>query len=263
MIGKYKKMLTLEQIQSLIESRPHRKELDRAIVHQNRLKFHTETEILLNELSPYRDIFLSWICAEKPELLPKDKVERFKQLMTCPIPTIQLTQAINIALSRVFEGQDAFFRYDFKDDAKLDDWQEFCDEEFWKEEGMQAMINAIDSVWVVDLPQEQEGDKPEPRNMLIDISNVIDISCKRNGECQYVIFSIGEKLFVYDDESICVFVYQKFAHTRLVFLLPRVLVLLNLGPRVDAHDVAHHFLVQVMRVQNGFHDLPKRHLKHS
>jgi hypothetical protein len=152
---------------------------------------------------------LSWICAEKPELLPADKVERFKQLMTCPLPTIQLTQAINIALSRVFEGQDKFFRYDFKDDTKLDDWQEFRDDGFWKEEGMQAMINAIDSVWVADLPQEQEGDKPEPCNRLIDISNVIDISCKRNGECLYVIFAIGEKLFVYDDESICVFDYQK------------------------------------------------------
>jgi|WetSurMetagenome_2_1015567.scaffolds.fasta_scaffold00103_41 hypothetical protein len=197
--------LTLEQIQNLIDTRPHKRELDRAKVHQNRLKFHTDTEILVNELSPYRDTFLNWICTKEPELLPKDKVERFKQLMTCPLPTVQLTQSINIYLSRIFEGQDAFFRYDFNDPDKEADWEDFRDDEFWKTDGMQAMINAIDSVWVVDLPQEQTGDKPEPKNMLIDISNIIDLSCKKNGECMYVIFSIGDKLFVYDEVSISAF----------------------------------------------------------
>jgi hypothetical protein len=44
--------------------------------------------------------------------------------------------------------------------------------------------------------------------MLINIENVIDLSCKRNGECQYVIFIVGEKLYVYDDESICVFDFK-------------------------------------------------------
>lgn len=202
-------ILTLEQIQSLIEQKPHRQELNRAIVHQNRLKFHTETEILKNELSPYINDFTAWICTTKPELLPKDKVDRFKQLLTCPLPTIQLTESINISLSRVFEGQDSFFRYDFDDDERKDDWEDYRDDEFWKEDGLQAMINAIDSVWVVDLPEEQEGEKPEPKNMFIDISNVIDLSCKRNGECQYVIFTIGDKLYVYDDESICKFEYKE------------------------------------------------------
>jgi hypothetical protein len=200
-------MLTLEQIQNLIDTKPHKKELDRARVHQDRLKFHTDTEILVNELSPYRDIFLAWICTNEPELLPKDKTERFRQLMTCPLPTVQLTQAINVALSRVFEGQDSFFRYDFQDSNKEADWEEFRDDEFWKSSGMEAMISAIDSVWVVDLPSESK-EKPEPKNMLIDITNVIDISCKKNGECFYVIFSIGDKLFVYDDVSISVYDYK-------------------------------------------------------
>jgi hypothetical protein len=209
MIGNYIKMLTLEQIKVLIEERPHRKELDRARYHQNRLKFHTETEILKSELSPYINDFIAWICVTKPELLPKDKVARFKQLLTVPLPTIQLTEAINIALSRVFEGQDAFFRYDFDDDEDEDDWENYRDDEFWKEDGLQAMINAIDSVWVVDLATEQVSTIPEPKNMLIDITNIIDLSCKRNGECQYVIFSVAEMLYVYDEEQIRKFVYKE------------------------------------------------------
>ena len=127
--------------------------------------------------------------------------------MTCPLPTNQLTQAIAISLSRAFEGQDKFFRYDFEDEELLDDWEKYRDDEFWPSEGMAAMINAIDSVWVVDLASEQEGDRPEPKNMLLDITSVIDLSVTRHGKCNYIIFSIGEKLFVYDDEFIQVYSY--------------------------------------------------------
>lgn len=200
--------LTIEQIKELVRDRPHKKEIDRGRVHQNRLRFHTETEITKAELSPYYSEFIGWICTEQPELLPKDKVARFKQLLTCPLSTIQLTESISINLSRVFEGQDKFDRYDFENDEAEKDWENYKDTEFWETEGFQAMINAIDSVWVVDLPAEQTGEKPEPKNLLIDISNVIDISCTPKGDCNYVIFSLNDKLFVYDDELISVYGYN-------------------------------------------------------
>lgn len=201
-------MLTPEQIKLLIEQKPHKKEIDRGIVHQNRLKFHTETEILKNELSPYFGEFMAWISSEEPELLPKDKIERFKQFLTCPLPTLQLTGAISTALSRVFEGQDSFSRYDFEDPEKLSDWEKYIETTFWQNDGFAAMMNAIDSVWVVDLPAEQTSAKPEPKDMLIDISSVIDLSCKRNGECLYLIFRIADRVFVYDDYSIRKFEYK-------------------------------------------------------
>lgn len=204
-------MIPQEQIQELIEKRPHRKEINRAQTHQNRLRFHTETEILKSELSenPYYNDFINWICSEKPELLPKDKVERFKQLLTCPLSTIQLTESIFSALSRVFDGQDSFFRYDFDNDDNLNDWNKFRNDTFWKEDGFEALRNAIDSVWVVDLPSEQEGDKPEPKDLLINIESVIELSVNKQGECQYVIFTIGDNLLVYDDYSIRKFNYKE------------------------------------------------------
>ena len=70
-------MLEIAQIEELIKTRPHKKEIERGKYHQNRLKFHTQTEILKNELSPYSNDFIAWICTEKPELLPLDKQERF------------------------------------------------------------------------------------------------------------------------------------------------------------------------------------------
>jgi hypothetical protein len=93
--------LTIEQIKELVKDRPHKKEIDRGRVHQNRLRFHTETEITKAELSPYYSEFIGWICTEQPELLPKDKVARFKQLLTCPLSTIQLTESISINLLTV------------------------------------------------------------------------------------------------------------------------------------------------------------------
>ena len=175
--------------------------------HQNRLKFHTETKLQKADLSSYYLDFKAWISSEKPELLPKDKIDRFFQLLTCPVGTIQLTQAIIICLSRVFEGQDAFNRYDFEDEKLLDDWLKFQDKIFWKREGAAAMINGIDSVWVADIAAQQTTDRPEPKNQLIDISNVYDITVNQDGTCQYVIFVINDKLFVYDELSIRTFDY--------------------------------------------------------
>jgi hypothetical protein len=200
-------VLSYDQIKALVEARPKKTELARAIAHQDRLKFHTETEIKIDEVSPYFVEFKNWICTSKPELLPKDKAERFVQLLRCPISTVALTESITMQWSRVFEGQDAYNRYDFQNPNNAKDWEEYQDNKFWSEDGFQAMINAIDSVWVVDLPEKQVGEYPEPKNMLIDITSVIDLSVKRNGECNYVIFSIGEKLFVYDEEAITSYKY--------------------------------------------------------
>lgn len=200
--------LSREEIKKLIEERPRKREIEKGIYHQSRLKFHTETVLTKEGLSSYYDHFIRWIASEEPELLPSDKIARFKQLMQAPLPTNQLTQAININLSRVFEGQDSFYRYDFSDAALESDWNEYRDDEFWPEEGQSAMIDAIDSVWVVDLPKEQEGKYPEPRNMLIPIASVIDIQTSPQGNCYWIIFSIGDKLFVYDDQTIRSYIYK-------------------------------------------------------
>ncbi len=134
--------------------------------------------------------------------MPKDKIERFTQLITCPLPTVELTEAISVALSRVFDAQDAFYRYDLDDDI-LADWDEYRDDDFWRVHGIEAMMKAIDSVWVVSY--NGEGD---PENMLIDISNVIDVAVEEGGECSYVIFSLGGNLYVYDDEAIRVYEFE-------------------------------------------------------
>ena len=175
-----------QDVQRLFKERPRKREIENGVKHQQRLRFHTETVVDRSSLvsNPYYRTFISWIASEAPELLPKDKVERFKQLITVPLPTIELTESIFSHLGNVFRGQDAFNRYTFNDPSAEEDWQRIKDSEFWKIHGFQAMINAIDSVWVLDLPAEQETEYPEPVDRLIDISNIIDISCTLDNVCE-------------------------------------------------------------------------------
>ena len=195
--------LLVEQVKKLAKERPRKKEIELGIWHQDRLKFHTETVLLKSELSPYYNEYIDWIGSEEPELLPSEKIARFKQLMTVPLSTIGLTEAIQDSLERVFDGQDAFNRYDFDDSEKEAEWEEVRDSKFWQTQGVEAMMNAIDSVWVVD---NKDG---EHCNLLIDISTVIDINTDKDGDCHWVIFAIGEKLFVYDDEAITTYEYKQ------------------------------------------------------
>jgi len=53
----------------------------------------------------------------------------------------------------VFEAQDAFSRYKFKNNQNEQDWEENCISNFWNTTGFQTMQTAIDSVWIVELPE--------------------------------------------------------------------------------------------------------------
>jgi len=116
-----------------------------------------------------------------------------------PVPTVELTESIFSHLGNVFKGQDAFNRYQFSDDEILGDWQGFTTDTFWNTQGFSAMQNAIDSVWIVNLPEVQNSRYPEPEDRLIDIKNIIDISVDINNNCEYLIFQSGNKIYVYDD----------------------------------------------------------------
>ena len=197
--------LSNDQIKKIASSRPHEEEIQRGIQHQQRLKFHSETVIRKTDFrEAYRD-FTDWVGNETPEILPRDKFERFKQLIRPPIPTIELTESIYSRLFRIFFSQNNFFHYEFTSPELGADWEEFRDDTFWRTKGFKAMCTAIDSVWVVDLPEEQLTPRPQPFGRLINIENIIDISNNDNNDCEYVIYSAGDKIVAYDDELIRVY----------------------------------------------------------
>lgn len=201
--------LSEKQIKKLLEERPNKKLLDAAIRHENRLSLHSEMIVHKEHLSPYYTQLLLWLGSEQPELLPKDKIERFKQLCTTPIATLGLTDAIFADLSRIFTGVDAFYRCDYKDPDTVADWLDYRDDEFWKVQGFAAMKSAINSVWVAEIPAIQKGAYPEPKNRLINIRNIIDIENEeRSGNTRHCCFTSGDILFIYDPVAIRAYDYK-------------------------------------------------------
>jgi len=197
--------LSNEQIQKIVKEKRNQKELQQGIKHQERLKFHVETTLQKSDLSSYYRDFKAWIGEENPELLAKDKFNRFEQLIKAPIQTIELTESIFSRLFKIFFSQDSYFNYKFTDDSLELDWADFREDKFWPTIGFQAMQTAIDSVWVVDLPSVQMSEYPEPVNKLIDINDVLAIQNDEYNNCIYVIFQLGDFIYVYDDSSFRVY----------------------------------------------------------
>ena len=201
-------MLNESQIKKLVQERPNKGYIDAGVKHQERLRLHSELILKKSDLPRSYNELINWLGTTEPELLPADKMERFKQLCTTPLPTISLTGDIYTYLYRVFEAQDAFSRYKFKNNQNEQDWKENNKSTFWDTAGFQAMQTAIDSVWIVELPEKQEGDLPMPKDRLIDISMVIDIEVNRDNVCQHLIFESDDKLYVYDDTLISTYEYK-------------------------------------------------------
>ena len=200
--------LSNEQVQKIVSERRNDKEIQEGVKHQERLRFHTETILQKDDLSPYYSDFKAWLGAPtpgEPELLAEDKFKRLVSLIRTPIQTVELLESIYSRLYKIFFSQDAYFNYRFTDDSLEDDWDEYREAKFWPTMGFQAMQTAIDSVWIVDLPSEQFTEFPQPSNKLIDIKDVIAIKNDEYNNCIYVIFRYGHLVYVYDDTSFRVF----------------------------------------------------------
>lgn len=200
--------LSEKEVERLLEERPNKRLLDAAIRHENRLSLHSEMIVHKELLSPYYTELLHWLGKEKPELLPRDKVERFKELCTTPIATVALTDSIFTDLYRIFSGQDSFYRIEAKDPDEVTDWRDYRSDDFWKNQGFSAMKSAINSVWVAEIPM-QTGDLPMPRNRLINIRNVIDIEHEDSGyNLKHCCFTNGDILFYYNPVAIEAYEYK-------------------------------------------------------
>jgi hypothetical protein len=65
--------------------------------------------------------FLGWV----EGLIPHDKFVTFLSLFRFPVKTNELTGVIFDKLSRVFDGRNPVFSYQFRDNAQRDDWEKY------------------------------------------------------------------------------------------------------------------------------------------
>ena len=191
--------LEKNQVQQLLEKRPKRSLLQNAERHQNRLRLHSETEIENIRNNPAYIDLLSWV----ESFLTRDKYNRFVQLLRLPVVSLEITQDIYQEYARIFDGQNPFFNYEFSNPDFATDFKSYLnkglnDKNFFKTIGFEQLKYSINSILVVDMPE----DGGNPYYYFIDISCVVDVKSDENGNIQYLIFQIDkETVAVYDSES--------------------------------------------------------------
>ena len=203
-----KKMaLELKQIQEILQKPKKAQIIRRADLLQKRLRFHTETNILLSDSNMPTTVFLDWV----KTLLPKDKYNIFLQLFKFPLPTSAVVEDVYRELERVFYSRNSSSSYQFTTSELEEDWANYRinnlhEPEIWKTEGWKKMQVSPNSVLVVDLPAEQNSFRPEPYFYWLEITDVIDYeTC--DGTCiHWIVFRQPEnRVAVFDDTYIRVY----------------------------------------------------------
>ena len=198
--------LQREQIKEQAKKPNKTSVIRKAIQHQARLRFHTESYIDPMEISMPFSRFCDWV----KTLIPKDKYNIFLSLFKFPTQNVELTGEIFEELERVFDGRNSAVNFQFIDSTFADDWEWYRHDKLgepniWKSKGWNILKTAINSVMIIDLPAEQSSERPEPYFYFLGIENVIDFQSK--GETiEWIIFKQpNNRVAAFDDEYMRVF----------------------------------------------------------
>ena len=221
--------LSVEEIRRKASEQRKKNIIALALLHQNRLRFH-------GEVVPSTPALASWIGRGKAategypmlaghegvsqalidflamvgNIIPKDKYQQFCTLFRFPVLTNEILAVCYDKLSRIFEGRNPAFSYQFSSTELRDDWEWYRQEkmreqEIWQTKGWDFFKTQINSVLIVDLPEVQEsGDRyPQPYFYWLPIRDVIDFEADPStGQMKYIVFRQDEdKIAVFDEES--------------------------------------------------------------
>lgn len=222
--------LSVDELRKELNKGRKRKTLALAMLHQNRIRFHTQAEASTPMLLyakryeqqlkglPQSGVWqaLADFLAFAENLLPHDKYKIFKSLFRFPVATNEITGVCFDKLSRIFEGRDPAYTYQFKATEQRDDWEWYRQEVMkeptvWSTKGWEFFKTEINSVLIVDMPKEQKrGDRyPQPYFYWLPIDKVIAYEAHRDGQMEWIAFrQDDDELAVFDDERYRVFGFK-------------------------------------------------------
>lgn len=197
--------LELSNIQREILESSKKGTIQQAIAQQDWIKFHCDTNLNIVNSLPYAR-FVSFVKSQ----LPEDKFLSAMNNLKFPLPTNAITENIFVKLSKLFDGRNPAFNYQFHNTQERDDWewyrQEVLDEpNLWSQKAWRFFQTEINCVMVVDMPMDG-GDPtdryPQPYVYFVPICDVISYSVNdRKGCMDWIIFKNGERVIVIDDMS--------------------------------------------------------------
>ena len=199
--------------------------LSRARLHQMRIKFHTVKRVTSFN-SPCISIPLTQFLAMAENILPHDKFVLFKALFRYPIKTNEITEICFDKLSRIFDGRNPAFNYQFANSAQRDDWEQYRlnklnEPDVLSTKGWEFFKSEINSVLIVDVAREQTTELPEPYFYWLPIDDVITYKADpTTGQMDYIVFRRKDEIIVLDDETYRVWDDKK--HTGKLVGLPKV-----------------------------------------
>lgn len=151
-------------------------------------------------------------------ILPHDKYRLFLSLFRFPLATNELCNTIFNKLSRVFDGRNPAFNYQFLNPEYRDDWEYFrqtilSEQSIWQNDGWEHFKTEINSVLIVDMPSDitevadPSDPLPQPYFYWLPIDAVIDYRVnKRTDIMEYIVFhQPGSKIAVIDAQSYRIF----------------------------------------------------------
>ena len=202
-----KMAISVERIRREITDGRERGVIHQAIIHQNRIRFHAQTELSAYILQPTSD-FLAFVS----NLIPHDKFKVFQSLFRYPVYTNEVTGICFDKLARIFDGRNPVFDYQFTSADEQADWEEYRkahlkEPEIWSTKGWEFFQTEINSVLIVDLPEDQDGDRPEPYFYWLPIADVITFEANpTTGQMEWIAFrQHDDRIAVMDDETFRVF----------------------------------------------------------
>lgn len=197
--------LDVNQIVAEFRQPSKRNNILSAIEQQNRIKFHADTNLdSIRAGVPYAKFKLF-----VESLLPKDKAELTMNLLKFPILTNEVTESVFVKLSKIFDGRNPAFNYQFHNTQERDDFEYYRQDvlgepNVWSTKAWDYFKTEINCIVVVDMPLESDPtDKyPQPYFYFVPIDSVVSYSYNHlNGNFDWVMFKSGQSLVVIDDQS--------------------------------------------------------------
>lgn len=163
-------------------------------------------------LTPYVMQPITDFLAFVSNILPADKLKLFETMFRYPVKTNEVTGVCFDKLSRIFDGRNPAFNYQFMNSEQRDDWEYYRqnvlhEPEVWSTKGWEYFKTEINSVLIVDVPKEQTTDYPEPYFYWLPISQVVTYEVNdKTGNMDWIIFKQKDDIIVViDDERYRVF----------------------------------------------------------
>ena len=203
-------VLDQEKIKEEILGPSKSQEIRAAVTQQDWIKFHSDTNLDVINTEPYRK-FKDFVKSQ----LPADKFLSSINNLKFPLPTNRVTERIFTLLSKLFDGRNPAFDYQFHNTQERDDWEWYRQEilgepEVWAHKAWQFFQTEINCVMVVDMPEDGGNDRyPQPYFYFIPISQVISYKVDRwTGNMSWIIFKSDDRVIVIDGQSYRVFDYK-------------------------------------------------------